>query len=263
VRGGAWLLALAVACRAAPPSGADSAPDTGADTAAVVDTATSAASGTGTGTDTGSATGVDSGTDSGADADSGGLDTGQTLPDAPRDLCDPACAGACEALPAADGNLYCVAPEAPWVHACDPSGEPLGECCDDTECGDGVCAAFSVGYCGGAAPPEVNACRVAECVTDQDCGEGRACLPAGAFGTLVATCVDADCSADADCADRPDGRCDVLSTGTCGEPRGFHCTDSDDPCRSDADCPQDMEAHRCLPTEDRSSTRCVPAPALP
>ncbi len=244
-----WLLALGVACRAAPP-----APDT----AGVADTASATATATASSTTTAIDTGIDTAPDTGI-----APDTGETLPEAPRDLCDVTCAGACEALPAADGNTYCVAPEAPWVHACDPSGGMPGECCDDSACGDGVCAAFSVGYCGGAAPPDMNTCRTPECATDADCGAGRACLPAGAFGTLVATCVDADCSADSDCADRPDGRCDVLSTGTCGEPRGFHCTYADDPCRRDSDCPQSDEPHRCLPTEDRTGTRCVPAPALP
>jgi hypothetical protein len=77
---------------------------------------------------------------------------------------------------------------------------------------------------------------VPECVTDDDCGEGRACLcaalPSGSGpGVRWTYCVDAECHSDADCGDY---RCG-LSRGPCQQTR-LRCFGPDDACRVESDC---------------------------
>ncbi len=123
-------------------------------------------------------------------------------------------------------------------------GPQESECCahDDCEGAQGFparCAAFSVGYCGGAAPPEANVCHRGQCADDGDCEAGRACIPLGFGGLIVPACLPARCRADGDCQERAQGQCRPLKTGAmCPRLEGFSCTYADDPCRADVDCPR-------------------------
>ncbi|MCC7535971.1 MAG: hypothetical protein IT379_07150, partial [Deltaproteobacteria bacterium] len=135
---------------------------------------------------------ADAGAD-GAPADAGDADGG-TRPDggAPMDDCtlDADCpSGIC--WPSPDGARRCTMRIDPPLDGCEGGFEPC--CLRDADCVDGPggrCAAFTFGYCGGAAPPPGNTCRYDGCATDADCG-GGICLPPGAIGNLNAACVAA------------------------------------------------------------------------
>ena len=221
--------------------------------------------------------------DAGA-VDAGGVDAG--LVDAgrrdagagggPRDECvaDGDCSGGvCRALPERPGaTRFCVGERPLSRRSCAPDAGPgdwPGACCASDECatdaGPGFCVDFQVGYCGGAAPPEVNTCRYDACAGDADCGPGRACVPAGAFGRVTSVCVEAPCAADGDCAARAGGECRPLLSGACGSIGGFYCSYEDDPCRLDADCPPSDAGYpqTCQPRGDRNGTMCVPSLPAP
>lgn len=216
--------------------------------------------------DAGSITDVSTVSDGGAGADASvhmsEPDAGITPPR--RDACttDSDCAsGRCEALPeGGQATRYClVVPEVSRV-SCEFTSEldSLNECCEDDECdangSTGICVDFSYRYCGGPPPPEANLCRYHDCQTDVDCGAGRACMPAGAFGAALRKCVQASCRADVDCLARTGGQCRPMRNGPCGTLSGFFCTYDDDPCREDADCPSTFGDGQCVPTDE--GTRC-------
>lgn len=189
----------------------------------------------------------------------------------PRDECaaDSDCTtGSCLPLPdAEDAVRYCVThPLVPRIPCESTQGlDPMNECCSDDDCvaieSGGRCASFSYGYCGGPPPPEANICRYHQCNADVDCGPGHACMPEGAFGEAVRTCVQVNCRTDEECAVRSGGQCRPMTVGPCAALFGFFCTYSDDPCREDADCPSTFGSGDCVPTDE--GTRCeqsVPPP---
>ncbi|MGC6417416.1 MAG: hypothetical protein ACON3Z_09860 [Bradymonadia bacterium] len=203
----------------------------------------------------------------GAAGGEGGAGGMQNACDHPRSTCGiagtPECqAGAeCLAIPNADGApCQCVGPPNRVAsHPCGQGPEP-SECCNDDDCGDGVCQRFAFdqqdAYCGGAPPPNTNRCRQDDCMTDDDCGAEQACIPAGAFGFIVNTCVRATCRVDADCNLRAGGECRSFMTRCYRS--GFACTYADDPCRRDADCAAGREPMICAPNQERQGTQCVP-----
>lgn len=232
-------------------------------------------------TDDGGASAIDAGSDDDAGAaDAGPADAGTgdgVVDGGRRDACgaDGGCPddGACSALPDdADATRYCVYDlDAPREECVDggvvggPGGFAPNECCADDACArdggtTGVCASYGFRWCGGVAPPNANRCLQDECVDDGHCGAGRACLPRGAFGELVAKCVDAECRADDDCVARAGGQCRPLSTGTCGSVGAFACTYADDPCRDDDDCGQSGNGYPQICAPRDGGVQCVEVP---
>lgn len=208
--------------------------------------------------------------------DAGGTSDGGTLANR-RDQCDGPedCGGAaCMAIPDQPGaTRVCVGAREVPQRSCAPDAGPgdwPGACCTHDGCTldggtPGFCVDFQVGYCGGAPPPEVNTCRYDACQTDADCGNQRACVPAGAYGRVTSLCVDMACATDEDCNARAGGECRALFFGECGAIGGFSCTYADDPCREDRDCPVDEQGYPqvCQPRQDHSGTVCVPVLLAP
>jgi len=243
-------------------------------------------------------TGRDAGCDAGAPRDApgpfdaarpndgaGSLDTGGQFDSAsavdsaiadndiphPRDLCqsDNVCTnGHCRRLPDAPGAVhFCVNDFSIWTQPCVDGGMESQPCCSSSECppADGgpapICAAFQVGYCGGAMPPPNNVCRYPECSSDSDCGPHRACIPSGAFSYFFATCLPAECRIDADCTARTGGSCRPLGLGQCNRVAGFFCAYQGDVCASDVDCETIESGQRCIPAD--GGTACVLPPEFP
>lgn len=225
----------------------------------------------------------DAAPDVGSPGDAGAPDDGPKptdlgVPDAAGDAADAGAPGPCDVpgstcrADADCGGRLCRAPRPGDACVClDPPPVvrnpcPADGCCADAECpGAGVCRAL--GYdaqnttCGGAPPPLSNECTAHACAADADCGPAEACVLPGQLGFAVATCVPARCRVDADCREHPGGRCTGFFTPC--YVRGFHCTYDEDPCRTDADCPQRAEPRVCLPFPAASGTYCeavMPAP---
>ncbi len=102
-----------------------------------------------------------------------------------------------------------------------PSSIPnLDECDGSRPCDTGACfniPVFADGVCGRAAPVSRNVCRTNECTTDEQCGAGRICGPAGFSademygGGTVRLCVTAGCRSNSDC--RAGGVCSMVQAG--------------------------------------------------
>ena len=179
---------------------------------------------------------------------------------------DAACgAGTCQSLTGLGGPCTCVGPR-PEAQRNFCDGGP--ECCQDADCPqpgapgiESVCQAEGHnplnGYCGGARPPEWNACRTDACSADVPCDQGLICVPAGAYGHITSICTSAVCRTDADCGQRPGGICRPFFS-TC-DSYGFVCTYADDECGADRPCPPGEQApNKCVPTDDRHGLHCVP-----
>lgn len=92
------------------------------------------------------------------------------------------------------------------------------------DCGDcaapGICAEGSLGACFCYVP----------CTTDDDCGDGSACIcPSAGSSALYPQCVPAACNTSEECND--EGEC-ALSVDACGAPARLDCTTPDDACAS-------------------------------
>ena len=194
--------------------------------------------------------------------------------DKPRSSCgipggDPCPAGwNCMPIPSGGGTPCQCIPNAPEAvrNPCQGGVPQEGDCCEDADCGAGVCIALGRtaqnAYCGGARPPASNVCLEGACNSDADCdAAGQLCIPAGAFGQVVSRCVQATCRVDADCQDRAGGQCLPFMT-PCNN-SGFACTYADDPCRTDVDCPRGNFPMRCMPRADRQGTECREDPPRP
>lgn len=146
------------------------------------------------------------------------------------------------AVRCADDSVDLVddAPCAPIVDAPPCPPDVRGECIADEQCGDAPYGRCVLGHDG---PSPVCLCRYA-CTTHADCGEGRACLCAGAFDTS-ARCVRADCRGPGDC---PDGACGMWTDADlCGPIPALRCRTAVDGCRTDADCDPDAFEDTCIP----------------
>lgn len=83
---------------------------------------------------------------------------------------------------------------------------------------------------------------VGECARDADCGAGELCVCAGGVPfddgdgfvrlTYKSECVAATCSGPVDCLGQTCG----LAFGICGDPSGHYCRGDGDACATDADC---------------------------
>ena len=175
----------------------------------------------------------------------------------------------CMPLPnAAGAPCSCIqADPVPTRARCRPDGDPnepdLG-CCENADCGRGICQQAGYTrrnqYCGGIAPEPRNSCVGHECLTTEQCAGDQVCIPAGALGFVINSCVDATCRVDADCVERPGGECRPLGI-TCGR-MSFYCTYDGDVCRSTSDCRQGQ----CIPNPNGQGTQCemfMPPPAAP
>ncbi len=172
--------------------------------------------------------------------------------------------GACEQFPVAGAPCLCVGPRPdPQQHEC--FGAPAGDCCEDVECGGGICQAerrdHQDAYCGGAAPQPINMCSNDACLGHDDCGDG-VCIPPGVFVHVRSRCAVARCLLDADCDARAGGECRPFFTRCANS--GYACIYDDDPCHTDQDCPAGgIGPARCQPRLDGEGTRCVAMPPPP
>jgi hypothetical protein len=139
--------------------------------------------------------------------------------------------------------------------------EPSSEACCATsdDCQDapgGQCVPFSLGYCGGPAPPDHSTCRYDTCDSDSDCtgGEHGVCLI-----DYPRTCSYGPCRTSADCTEGPGGRCVMTRVGQPCPELAVFCTYDDDACASDADCPRANAMQQvCEPDADGHGRGCVP-----
>lgn len=184
--------------------------------------------------------------------------------------CDDLNLSRCEGLAhdACVGGWTCLASQCAWecdgdqdrptpqMNTCQ-EGDPMMGCCAHEECEGGFCQAVGYdaqdAYCGGMAPPPENECVRDQCEQDVDCGEAEVCVLAGAHGYVLNTCVRAVCQEDRHCGG--EGVC-LPFFRPCNS-YGFACVYPADPCRVDADCPQERFPMLCLPNADGRGTRCV------
>jgi hypothetical protein len=161
-----------------------------------------------------------------------------------------------------DGWHHCTLRAHYTLDSCtnNPTGSPC--CKSDADCTakpHGICVPFSVGYCGGVAPPPINNCRYDTCQSDADCtampnGVCTAGYPRG--------CGYGPCRKNADCTKGPGGVCVLESVGGYCPYDAIFCRYSADPCRSNADCKGNALA-ACVPKADAQGTMCMTQPPPP
>ncbi len=119
---------------------------------------------------------------------------------------------------------------------------------------DADCTAAPYGFCAheDLVPSDEASCGcVYSCTTDDDCGDGSACVPKNIGPRVYATvCVPADCRTDADC---DSGECGLSSYNDgCGTTTRLQCRDDRvDECRADTDC-----ADQCASSDDHARFEC-------
>ena len=100
-------------------------------------------------------------TDDGGGGDSGSGNSGEEGAASP-DECqtdDDCSTGTCISI---GGAMICQETTSLWYHECNDMEPTNHDCCSDDDCygppgtPTGSCAAFEIGYCGGAAPPQMN-----------------------------------------------------------------------------------------------------------
>lgn len=244
-------------------TGGSAGSGTGGDGSGSGGTAGASASGGDAGADMGGSAGASSGGTAGTNAGTAG--TGGVPPDEcdssedcpPIECLVPPCPEPVCAL-GSQGYRVCQTRDPLPVGTCtEPTGEPC--CVTSEDCQDapgGQCVPFSLGYCGGPAPPDYSTCRYDTCDSDADCtgGEHGVCLI-----DYPRTCNYGPCSTSADCTEGLGGRCVMTHAGQpCPELVVF-CTYDDDPCDSDGDCaPIDGMQQVCEPDADGHGRRCAP-----
>lgn len=168
------------------------------------------------------------------------------------------------------GYRVCVNPVSEATACQNPQNE-FDECCKSSDCASGKCYAFpATPYCGGAQPIEHNVCASNGCEEGVACtldgGGAGACMPAGAFGYKVASCISVGCLKDTDCTKESGGRCALIDNPCCGSPIGLFCTYPSNACAKQSDCP---DGQHCGVSADPSTgedvAQCepglVPCPA--
>jgi hypothetical protein len=159
-----------------------------------------------------------------------------------------------------DGFHHCTTRSRPQPTAC---GTTTSGCCTaDSACADaahGICAPWTVDYCGGPAPPPGNRCLYDQCESDADC----TAHPHGfCSGDLPRQCVYGPCTTNADCSKRAGGTCVLqLVGGYCPGPAVF-CRYPDDPCTSNGDCGNSFTM-ACMPNSDLQGESCQQVPPPP
>jgi len=118
-----------------------------------------------------------------------------------------------------EANRYCLNPSPKPVppYPCSDPVQPGNQCCTDANCTQGEhgrCQPFSVGYCGGAAPPQTNVCSYDECGKLAKCSPGKSCLPP-TFGSTRYSCATQECSKNGDCRARAGGVCFPYDVAYC------------------------------------------------
>jgi hypothetical protein len=161
--------------------------------------------------------------------------------------------GECVEL-APGGFRVCVQPVEEATE-CHPDGTFGDECCDTSECEEGVCLESPlVPLCGGMPPVPVNVCATDECTSTEQCAaENSVCVPAGVWVRKVGTCVTGSCVFDSDCTEYGGGTCQPVQGPCCFAPSGLYCVYPGG-CRTSADC--DDPSHTCVIREGQGV--CTP-----
>jgi hypothetical protein len=147
------------------------------------------------------------------------------------------------------GNKVCKYPvqEATMCTEGDPD-----ECCNSTECDlDTKCYPFPLSpHCGGAQPQPHNVCAKDQCASNNDCPDDGVCVPAGALGFKVATCIPAACHGTI-CGQESITDCVIAHHPCCGNAIGLACVGE---CATNADCPDGY----CDISQDTFRLECFP-----
>jgi hypothetical protein len=166
--------------------------------------------------------------------------------------------------PGRDGSRSCVSRAHPALETC-PADVTQPCCASDAACTErphGMCVPFSVGYCGGPAPPRINQCRYDDCQGDADCSA----MPNGiCVNGYPRSCVYGPCRRNADCTKGAGGTCAVAAVGGFCPHTAVYCHYASDPCRSDGDCKGGTSpfGQVCVPKADLQGTRCMDQPPPP
>jgi hypothetical protein len=205
----------------------------------VVDAGSGGAGASTTGT-TATSTGAGGASSTGTTATSTGA--GGTCTNAPSGDCasDADCNGGTCSPIVPGGYLVCL-DQVPQATSCTPPVNGMNQCCTSADCMQGKCySTQSLPSCGGPARPLYNACVTDQCVADADCSStggaaSQACLPAGAYGEPMRTCLPAFCHTDADCTAQPCGVCAPIVGPCCSTPTGLGCVYPGG-CTKSSDC---------------------------
>jgi hypothetical protein len=130
-------------------------------------------------------------------------------------------------MPQPDHHGYCLV-------SGDGDGDGDGDGGDLTTCA-GDCEGVPYGSCQPVNLDDGTACHCESgCASDADCEAGYACVCSGVFSALT-QCVPADCLTDDDCGDGLCGLSHYLDG--CSQPYySLHCAGPLDDCHTDADC---------------------------
>jgi hypothetical protein len=141
-----------------------------------------------------------------------------------------------------DGFLVCAETPVPATTCTNgpPDGPPMPPegCCATKDCAIGqqcYLAPFPGNGCAGPLMVDVNQCAHDTC-QDASCSVAEICVPAGALGYKVRTCLPAACHVSSECADEPGGICAPIVNDCCGAVIGLYCVYPSDGCRHHADC---------------------------
>ncbi|MBX2800604.1 MAG: hypothetical protein KTR31_23190 [Myxococcales bacterium] len=105
------------------------------------------------------------------------------------------------------------------------------ECREDADCGD-----LGIGHCFMQTDKAVRSCLCEyPCQTDEDCGDGFACMQRFT-GATVSTCEPVECRTNDDCASGECGRMRMGDDSCMFAPVTLVCREHSDGCRSDSDC---------------------------
>jgi len=155
---------------------------------------------TGTGGSGGNGTGAASGTGTGGEGSGSQCTTSTT---------------GCECVELAPGGVKVCVQTPVEATRCSAGEGAADECCSSVDCASGKCFPTPIApACSGERIGVYNVCAADQCSADADCTGGAWCLPAGALGHAVATCISS-CRQDSDCTEKVGGRCVIEPTTTC------------------------------------------------
>jgi hypothetical protein len=147
--------------------------------------------------------------------------------------------------------MTCPMFAAPTSTMCPFAGEDRGDCNSNSDCTQG-----QDGRCEGTIPFASCQCSYDECFSDGDCPSGEACTCSGTYSGNA--CVLAGCRVDADCG--VGGYCSPIPT-SCGVGiAAYQCHTPRDKCVDDADCTLDES---CTVDPSSNAWECAPAPSCP
>jgi hypothetical protein len=156
------------------------------------------------------------------------------------------------------GGYRVCATKVPEATACTAPGQD--QCCKTADClaagkPGGKCILGPIGpSCGGPIQLPTNVCAKDACTSAANCaGTNAVCVPAGALGRKVASCMTGGCLFDRDCTAEPGGICVPVASPCCSEAVGLFCNYHDG-CRSSADCLPDQH---CAIAADTGRASCA------